>query len=69
VSFRRHASEKIQTARRKLTIEQDQTFPALDEACRERVLFLWQVRALPEYDDLRADPPYEALLRRMNLEP
>ena len=48
--------KKIQTARRKLTIEQDQAFPTLNESRRERVPFLWQVRALPEYNDLRTNP-------------
>jgi hypothetical protein len=39
----------------------------LDEAYRERAPFLWQVRFLPEYDALRSDPRYAALLRGMNL--
>ena len=47
--------------------ERDQAFAALDEAYRERVPFLWQVRFLPEYDALRPDPRYAGLLRRMNL--
>jgi hypothetical protein len=41
----------------------------LNKAHRERVPFLWQVRALPEDNDLRADPRYGGLLRRINLKP
>jgi tetratricopeptide (TPR) repeat protein len=49
--------------------ERDQAFSVLDEAYRERVPFLWQVRFLPEYEALRSDPRYADLLRRMNLSP
>ena len=47
--------------------ERDQAFAMLDEAYRERAPFLWQVKFLPEYDALRSDPRYAALLRSMNL--
>ena len=41
----------------------------LEEAYRERMPFLWQVRFLPEYDALRSDPRYADLLKRMRLTP
>ena len=49
--------------------DKDQAFAMLDEAYRERLPFLWQVRCLPEFDSLRSDPRYAELLRRLNLQP
>ena len=47
--------------------DKDQAFHMLDEASRERFPFLWHLRCVPEFDSLRSDPRYVALLRRMNL--
>ena len=47
--------------------DHDQAFAALEQACRERSRRLWALHVVPIWDDLRADPRFRDLLRRMGL--
>jgi DNA-binding winged helix-turn-helix (wHTH) protein/TolB-like protein/Flp pilus assembly protein TadD len=49
--------------------DKDRTFVWLNKACDELVPFLWEVRVMPQFDSIRSDPRYAALLQRMNLSP
>ena len=49
--------------------DRDQAFAWLDRASEERSAFTWKVVITPQFDSLRSDPRYLALLRRMNLSP
>ncbi|MGH9651716.1 MAG: TPR end-of-group domain-containing protein, partial [Terriglobales bacterium] len=49
--------------------EKDQAFYWLDKAYDERGHLLEQIKIIPEFDGLRSDPRYAALLRRMGLPP
>jgi len=49
--------------------DNDQAFAWLDKAYEDRFPFLCDVRVTPQFDRLRSDPRYAALLRRMNLSP
>jgi tetratricopeptide (TPR) repeat protein len=47
--------------------EGDAVFEALDEAHRQRDVFLLHIQGLPFFDPYRADPRFQDLLRKMNL--
>jgi tetratricopeptide (TPR) repeat protein len=47
--------------------DKDRAFDSLDKAYEEHTPFLWEIRVMPQFDSLRSDPRYAALLRRMNL--
>ena len=47
--------------------EKDAMFTALDEAYRERDVFLLHVQAQPFFEPYRADPRFQTLLKNMNL--
>ena len=49
--------------------DKDQAFAWLDRSVEERFAFTWKVVIMPQFDGLRSDPRYGALLRRMNLAP
>lgn len=49
--------------------DKDAAFASLEKGYEARCPFLWDVRAYPQFDPLREDPRYAALLRRMNLTP
>jgi TolB-like protein/DNA-binding winged helix-turn-helix (wHTH) protein/Flp pilus assembly protein TadD len=49
--------------------DKDQAFAWLDRSVKERFAFTWKVVIMPQFDGLRSDPRYGALLRRMNLAP
>ncbi len=49
--------------------DNDRAFASLDKAYEEHTPFLWEMRVMPQFDGLRSDPRYAALLRRMNLPP
>ena len=49
--------------------EKDQAFFWLDKAYEERGRGLELVKIIPEFDGLRSDPRYAALLKRMGLPP
>ena len=49
--------------------DKDQAFAWLDRSVEERFAFTWKVVIMPQFDSLRSDPRYVALLRRMNLVP
>ena len=49
--------------------DNDRAFAWLDKAYEERFAFTWKVVIMPQFDGLRSDPRYVALLRRMNLSP
>jgi DNA-binding winged helix-turn-helix (wHTH) protein/TolB-like protein/tetratricopeptide (TPR) repeat protein len=49
--------------------DNDQAFAWLDQAYMQHYPFLFDVRVVPQFDPLRSDPRYAALLRRMNLSP
>jgi hypothetical protein len=47
--------------------EVDAMFEALDGAYQQRDIFLPHIRYLPFFDPYRADPRYQAQLKKMNL--
>jgi tetratricopeptide (TPR) repeat protein len=49
--------------------DKDQAFTWLDKAFEDRYAFLSDVRITPQFDSLRSDSRYAALVRRMNLSP
>jgi TolB-like protein/DNA-binding winged helix-turn-helix (wHTH) protein/Flp pilus assembly protein TadD len=49
--------------------DKDRAFAWLDRAYEERFAFTWKVVIMPQFDGLRSDPRYVALVRRMNLDP
>lgn len=49
--------------------EHDQVFAWLDRAEREKVAFLWDIRQRYEFDEIRRDPRYAAILRKLKLDP
>jgi TolB-like protein/Flp pilus assembly protein TadD len=49
--------------------EKDQAFAALEKAYEARVDFLFWLKVEPLFDELRLDPRFTDLLRRMNLAP
>jgi len=49
--------------------DKDQAFAWLDRSSEERFAFTWKIVITPQFDSLRSDPRYVALLRRMNLSP
>jgi len=49
--------------------EKDRAFEWLDKAVEERDSWLIYLKAKPDFDPLRSDPRYAALLRRINLAP
>jgi len=49
--------------------DKDQAFTWLDKAFEDRFAFLSDVRITPQFDSLRSDSRYAALVRRMNLSP
>jgi hypothetical protein len=49
--------------------DQARAFAWLDKAYEQRSPFLFKIRVMPQFDALRSDPRYTALLQRMNLSP
>jgi tetratricopeptide (TPR) repeat protein len=49
--------------------DNDRAFASLEQAYEQRYPFIWDVRVVPQFDRLRSDPRYAALLRRINLTP
>lgn len=49
--------------------DKEQAFAWLDKAVQERNGFVFEVRADPIYDKLRADPRFQSLLRKLGLTP
>ena len=47
--------------------ETDKAFECLTKACEHRSTQLWWIKVIPEFDRVRADPRFQAILRRMNL--
>src|SRR5271155_3440105 len=47
--------------------DKDKAFAQLDKAAAQKSVFLTYVKVLPDYDSLRSDPRYSALLKRMGL--
>jgi hypothetical protein len=45
----------------------DAMFEALEEAYRQRDVYLLTIRSVPNFEPYRADPRFEALLRKMKL--
>jgi serine/threonine protein kinase/Tfp pilus assembly protein PilF len=48
--------------------QKDQAFEWLEKAYEERDVYLSQLKVFPLFDNLRSDPRYKALLKKMNLE-
>jgi TolB-like protein/Tfp pilus assembly protein PilF len=49
--------------------ERDQAFELLNKACDERFALMIYFQVYPAFDNLRSDPRFQDLLRRMNLPP
>jgi serine/threonine protein kinase/Tfp pilus assembly protein PilF len=49
--------------------ERDQAFELLDKACDERFALMIYLKVYSPFDNLRSDPRFQDLLRRMNLAP
>jgi tetratricopeptide (TPR) repeat protein len=49
--------------------ERDQAFEMLDKACDEHLGLMTFLKAYPVFDNLRSDPRYDGILRRMGLPP
>jgi non-specific serine/threonine protein kinase len=49
--------------------ERDQAFELLDKACDERFALIIYLKVYSPFDNLRSDPRFQDLLRRMNLAP
>jgi TolB-like protein/Tfp pilus assembly protein PilF/tRNA A-37 threonylcarbamoyl transferase component Bud32 len=49
--------------------EKDQAFAWLDKACAERDSYLLDLKVDPIYDNLRSDPRFDEMVRRIGLEP
>ena len=49
--------------------EKDKAFDWLEKAYNERNRYLSHIKLSPKFDPLRSDPRYEALVRKMGLEP
>ena len=49
--------------------EPDRAFERLDQAATERAFHIIYLKVWPEFDALRADPRYAALVRRVGLSP
>jgi len=49
--------------------ERDQAFELLNKACEERVALMIYLKVYAPFDNLRSDPRFEVLLRRVNLAP
>ena len=47
--------------------ESDRAFEYLNKACDQRSTQLWWIKVILELDGVRADPRFQAILRRMNL--
>ncbi len=47
----------------------DEAFKWMDRALKERDCYIVLLRALPTFDELRADPRFEDLLGRIESEP
>ncbi len=47
--------------------DNDQAFASLEQAYVQHYPFIFDLRVVPQFDGLRSDPRYAALLRRMNL--
>ena len=47
--------------------ETDKAFECLAQACDQRSTQLWWIKVIPEFDRVRSDPRFQAILRRMNL--
>ena len=47
--------------------DKDRAFSALERAYEERDPFIWRIRTLPQFDALRADPRWAALMGRLKL--
>jgi hypothetical protein len=46
----------------------DQGFVFLEKACEERIPNMRFIKIAPLYDNIRSDPRYKEILRKMNLE-
>ena len=49
--------------------ERDQAFELLDKACEERFALMIYLKVYPVFDNLRSDPRFQDLVRRMNFPP
>lgn len=49
--------------------DRDAAFTWLDRAAEERCPILWEITWMPQFDPIRSDPRYAALMKRMNLAP
>ena len=47
--------------------DKDKAFAQLDKAAAQKSVFLTYIKVMPDYDSLRSDPRYAALLKRMGL--
>jgi eukaryotic-like serine/threonine-protein kinase len=47
--------------------DKDKAFAQLDKAAAQKSVFLTYIKVMPDYDSLRSDPRYSALLKRMGL--